>query len=259
MATAQTETKARKPRKAAKKAVAKKTPVAKAVAATEQAAVLAIPAFLERKKDAPQPTPASEQPAEQPAPAAPPTEQAAPATEQPPVPAVEESETAVTEPFAVLPIETTIAGEACTVFQIDLGEGKSAGPFDTEAQAITYRDKHFAAKAKTGRKSAIVKTSADPGKMTDKYRAKVVTLVAVPGNGDKLADQAEGIVEGIRSMALDADADAEGFTTTQGEIVDMLIADAAGAREFCNTTQSPKRIWQFYRKALIEAGYISLD
>lgn len=242
MATKQIETKTRKPRKEAKKPAAKKAPVAKA-----EADILAIPAFLERKPGDAKAAP------EAPAPT--------PPTEQPPVPPVEETETAVTEtpePFAVLPLETTIAGKACTVFQIDLGEGRSAGPFDTQEQAVAFRDKHFAAKAKTGRKSAIAKTSAEPGKMTDKYRGKVVTLIGMPSDGDKLAGQAEGIVEGIRSLALDAEADIAGFETTQGEIVDMLIADAAGAREFCNTTQSPKRIWEFYRKHLIDAGYITL-
>ena len=179
---------------------------------------------------------------------------------QAPAPTTDAPTEQAPEPFNVHPTETAIAGETVVVYYIsDTASKVDIGPFDTEDQAITYRDRHFTAKTKTGRKSNINKTASEPGKMTDKYASKVVTLVALPGDGDKLAKQAEGIIELIRAAALEAEADIEGFTMTQGAVVEALIGDAAGPREFCNTTQSPKRIWDFYRKPLIEAGYITVE
>jgi hypothetical protein len=139
-------------------------------------------------------------------------------------------------------------------FFIDLGDDQSAGPFDTKAAATKYRDRHFTSKVKTGRKLAINKTAGDAGGMTEKYAAKTVTLVSMPGDGDKLAAQAEGCMEALRSLI----GDEKSQDVSQGALVAFITKDANSRRDFVNTTQSPKRIWDFYRKALTDAGYISV-
>ena len=47
--------------------------------------------------------------------------------------------------------------------------------------------------------------------------------------------------------------EALGGTATQGEIVDALVDNGL------KTVQSPKRIYDFYRKLLTEEEYIKLD
>jgi len=90
-----------------------------------------------------------------------------------------------------------------------------------------------------------VGNSGIPAPAPKGFNGRKVTLLTkdVPANR-KLAGQAKVILATI---------DALGGTATQGEIVNALFDNGL------STVQTPKRIYDFYRKLLVEEEYIKLD
>ena len=90
-----------------------------------------------------------------------------------------------------------------------------------------------------------VGNSGIPAPAPKGFNGRKVTLVTkdVPANR-KLAGQALIILNTL---------DALGGTATQGEIVGALLDNGL------KTVQTPKRIYDFYRKLLVEEEYIKLD
>jgi hypothetical protein len=76
------------------------------------------------------------------------------------------------------------------------------------------------------------------------FNGRKVTLLTKDVPNRKIAGQAMIILNTLEAL---------GGTATQGEIVDALVDNGL------KTVQSPKRIYDFYRKLLTEEEYIKLD
>lgn len=92
------------------------------------------------------------------------------------------------------------------------------------------------------------KTSAVPapkavGGRGGSFAGRTVKLVSKPKDGVKLAAQARVVLATLEAL---------GKKATQQEVIDGLIANGL------KTKQEPKRIYTFYRQALVDGGYIEL-
>ena len=76
------------------------------------------------------------------------------------------------------------------------------------------------------------------------FNGRKVTLLTKEIPNRKIAGQAMIILNTLEAL---------GGTATQGEIVDALVANGL------KTVQAPKRIYDFYRKDLVEMEFIKLD
>jgi len=76
------------------------------------------------------------------------------------------------------------------------------------------------------------------------FNNRKVTLITKVIENRKIAGQAMIILNTIEAL---------GGSATQGEVVDNLVPNGL------KTVQSPKRIYDFYRKLLVEDEYIKLD
>lgn len=76
------------------------------------------------------------------------------------------------------------------------------------------------------------------------FNGRKVTLLTKDVPNRKIANQAMVILNTLEAL---------GGTATQGEIVDALLDNGL------KTVQSPKRIYDFYRKDLVEMEFIKLD
>ena len=97
-------------------------------------------------------------------------------------------------------------------------------------------------------KAALAKSpvgnSGIPAPAKNGFNNRKVTLITKVIDNRKIAGQAMIILNTIEAL---------GGSSTQGEVVDNLVANGL------KTVQSPKRIYDFYRKLLVEDEYIKLD
>jgi len=97
--------------------------------------------------------------------------------------------------------------------------------------------------APRAKKTAAVPAPKTAGTRGGAFDTRPVKLVSKPKDGVKMAAQARVVL---------ATLDALGGKSTQQEVIDNLIKNGL------KTRQEPKRIYTFYRQALIDGGYIQL-
>ena len=105
------------------------------------------------------------------------------------------------------------------------------------------KSKKVAPVAKTPAKSP-VGNSGIPAPAKNGFNNRKVTLITKVIENRKIAGQAMIILNTLEVL---------GGSATQKDVVDNLIANGLA------TVQTPKRIYDFYRKMLVEAEYIKLD
>ena len=105
------------------------------------------------------------------------------------------------------------------------------------------KSKKVAPVAKTPAKSP-VGNSGIPAPAKNGFNNRKVTLLTKVIENRKIAGQAMIILNTIEAL---------GGSSTQGEVVDNLVPNGL------KTVQSPKRIYDFYRKLLVAEKYIKLD
>jgi len=89
-----------------------------------------------------------------------------------------------------------------------------------------------------------VGNSGIPAPAPKGFNGRKVTLLTKDIPNRKIAGQAMIILNTLEAL---------GGTATQGEIVDALLDNGL------KTVQTPKRIYDFYRKDLVEMEFIKLD
>lgn len=119
---------------------------------------------------------------------------------------------------------------------------QTAAAVATEAKAPELEQQNTTQVTSSGESQA---TPEDATKSRESIMDKrKVTLVKMPAADAKLSTQARVILKALET---------EGGTLTETQIITQLTA--AGLK----TVQTPKRIYTFYRKALVDGGYIKIE
>lgn len=125
----------------------------------------------------------------------------------------------------------------------DEGAAVTAGPFPTRELAESFLARLTSHPREASRQAR--KRARDSGEITEAFGATTITLLDANPEAT-LPRQAKGVLSGI------AEACGEGDSVTVATALPII-------GEHINTVQTPKRIYTFYRKALVEAGAIALN
>ena len=96
----------------------------------------------------------------------------------------------------------------------------------------------------TETKNSPVGNSGIPAPAKNGFNNRKVKLLTKSIENRKIADQAMVVLNTLEAL---------GGEATQGAVVDAMVENGL------KSVQTPKRIYDFYRKMLTEAGYIKLD
>ena len=96
----------------------------------------------------------------------------------------------------------------------------------------------------TETKNSPVGNSGIPAPSKNGVNNRKVKLLTKSIENRKIADQAMVVLNTLEAL---------GGEATQGAVVDAMVENGL------KSVQTPKRIYDFYRKMLTEAGYIKLD
>ena len=96
----------------------------------------------------------------------------------------------------------------------------------------------------TETKNSPVGNSGIPAPAKNGFNNRKVKLLTKSIENRKIADQAMVVLNTLEAL---------GGEATQGAVVDAMVENGL------KSVQTPKRIYDFYRKMLTEAGYIQLD
>ena len=96
----------------------------------------------------------------------------------------------------------------------------------------------------TETKNSPVGNSGIPAPSKNGFNNRKVKLLTKSIENRKIADQAMVVLNTLEAL---------GGEATQGAVVDAMVEHGL------KSVQTPKRIYDFYRKMLTEAGYIQLD
>lgn len=141
---------------------------------------------------------------------------------------------------------------------LEFDEGKWAGPFDHKDQAERFTGRFRTVDAQ-GRKSHAPRTPQEAPTVSTKLASKRVELTNLDdANYDEMNEklkalpkQARGILQWLSEKAPKG--------TTLSDMLASLQADAEGERKYLNTSQTALRIFTFYRKRLVDDGFLIVE